>query len=271
MRDCPRPARRCQRPRPQAGVGLSLHAHHATGRGRATRRLGSPANRPDEAAGAPCTALGRRHAQRPPPHRTDLAMDFKHHNPTLVGASTASTQAVERAYPKLARMHHPDVSNGPCVEARCNGEADEIGAIGDVERWPACGTTAHHRDGRPRRTSRGLADSRSDSSPRSRPRTRTRASRSAAAVAMPIATNLSIHRSTYAAALTAFHRVRRPQAPGPKPGGPLHLLGRDHPGTPPCDANAQRVLPHSAPGGAHAPAWPRIAPPFTVSAPATLP
>ena len=271
MRDCPRPARRCQRPRPQAGVGLGLHAHHATGRGRATRRLGSPANRPDEAAGAPWTALGRRHAQRPPPHRTDLAMDFEHHHQTLVGASTASTQAVGRAYPKQARRHHPDVSNGPCVEASCNGENDGIGAIGDVERWPACGTTADHRDGRPRRTSRGLADSRSDSSPWSRPRARTTASRSAAAVAMPIATIFSVHRSANAAALTAFHRVRRPQAPGPKPGGPLRLLGRDHPGTPPCDANAQRVLPLSAPGGAHAPAWPGIAPPFTASAPATLP
>ncbi len=30
-------------------------------------------------------------------------MDFKHHHQTLVGASTASTQAVERGYPKQAR------------------------------------------------------------------------------------------------------------------------------------------------------------------------
>lgn len=167
--------------------------------------------------------------------------------------------------------HHPDVSNGPCVEARCNGEAYGTGAIGDVERWPACGTTADHRDGRPRRTSRGLADSRSDSSPWSRPCARTTASRPAAAVAMPIATIFSVYRSANAATLTAFHRVRRPQAPGPNPGSQLCLLGRDHPGTPPCDANAQRVLPLSAPGGAHAPAWPGIAPPFTASAPATLP
>lgn len=208
----------------------------------------------------------------PPPYPTDLAMHFKDYHPTPVGASTGSADAIERAYPTLARMHHPDVSNGPCVEACCDAEADEIGAICDVERRTACSTAADHRSsGRTQRTSRGLADSRRGSPPWSRPCAGTAASRPVAAVATPIAAIFSVHRSAAAAALTAFHRLRRPSAPSPKPGGQLRFLGNNLPGTTPGYAYAQRVLTYPATGGANAPALPRIAPTFTASALATSP
>ncbi|MFU8822445.1 MAG: DnaJ domain-containing protein, partial [Gammaproteobacteria bacterium] len=55
-------------------------------------------------------------------------MDFKDYYATLGVARTATADEVKRAYRKLARKYHPDVSKEPDAEARFKevGEAYEV-------------------------------------------------------------------------------------------------------------------------------------------------
>jgi len=76
-------------------------------------------------------------------------MDFKDYYKTLGVASTASADEIKRAYRKLARKYHPDVSKEPDAEARFKDVAEANEALCDVERRAAYDTIADdHRSGR---------------------------------------------------------------------------------------------------------------------------
>ena len=64
-------------------------------------------------------------------------MDFKDYYQTLGLAKTASADEIKRAYRKLARKYHPDVSKEPDAEARFKDVAEAHEALCDVERRAA--------------------------------------------------------------------------------------------------------------------------------------
>ena len=64
-------------------------------------------------------------------------MDFKNYYATLGVASTATHDEIKRAYRKLARKYHPDVSKEPEAEARFKEVAEAHEALIDVERRAA--------------------------------------------------------------------------------------------------------------------------------------
>ena len=76
-------------------------------------------------------------------------MDFKDYYQTLGLAKTASADEIKRAYRKLARKYHPDVSKEPDAEARFKDVAEAHEALCDVERRAAYDEVAEqHRSGR---------------------------------------------------------------------------------------------------------------------------
>jgi curved DNA-binding protein len=76
-------------------------------------------------------------------------MDFKDYYQTLGVASTASAEEIKRAYRKLARKYHPDVSKELDAEARFKDVAEANEALCDVERRAAYDAiAADHRSGR---------------------------------------------------------------------------------------------------------------------------
>ena len=64
-------------------------------------------------------------------------MDFKDYYATLGVARTATQDEVKRAYRKLARKYHPDVSKEPDAEARFKEVAEAHEALIDAERRAA--------------------------------------------------------------------------------------------------------------------------------------
>jgi curved DNA-binding protein len=77
-------------------------------------------------------------------------MEFKDYYATLGVASTASQAEVKRAYRKLARKYHPDVSKEVDAEARFKDVAEAHEALIDPERRAAYDEIAQrHRSGQP--------------------------------------------------------------------------------------------------------------------------
>ena len=64
-------------------------------------------------------------------------MEFKDYYQTLGLARTASADEIKRAYRKLARKYHPDVSKEPDAEARFKEVAESHEALHDAERRAA--------------------------------------------------------------------------------------------------------------------------------------
>lgn len=64
-------------------------------------------------------------------------MDFKDYYATLGVAKDAPADEVKRAYRKLARKYHPDVSKEPDAEARFKEVAEAYEALGDPEKRAA--------------------------------------------------------------------------------------------------------------------------------------
>ena len=64
-------------------------------------------------------------------------MDFKDYYARLGVARTATQAEIKRAYRKLARKYHPDVSKEPDAEAQFKAVAEAYEALGDAERRAA--------------------------------------------------------------------------------------------------------------------------------------
>ena len=78
------------------------------------------------------------------------AMEFKDYYATLGVARTASQDEVKRAYRKLARKYHPDVSKEPDAETRFKAVAEAHEALIDTERRAAYDAIAQrHASGQP--------------------------------------------------------------------------------------------------------------------------
>lgn len=77
-------------------------------------------------------------------------MEFKDYYATLGVARTATQEEVKRAYRKLARKYHPDVSKEPDAEARFKEVAEAHEALIDTERRAAYDNIAQrHASGQP--------------------------------------------------------------------------------------------------------------------------
>ncbi len=77
-------------------------------------------------------------------------MEFKDYYATLGVEPTATPEAIKRAYRKLARKYHPDVSKEPDAEARFKAVAEAHEALIDAERRAAYDDIARrHASGRP--------------------------------------------------------------------------------------------------------------------------
>lgn len=77
-------------------------------------------------------------------------MEFKDYYATLGVSKTAATADVKRAYRKLARKYHPDVSKEPNAEARFKDVAEAHEALIDPERRAAYDDIAQrHASGQP--------------------------------------------------------------------------------------------------------------------------
>jgi curved DNA-binding protein len=77
-------------------------------------------------------------------------MEFKDYYATLGVARTATQEEVKRAYRKLARKYHPDVSKEPDAEARFKEVAEAHEALIDNERRAAYDSIAQrHASGQP--------------------------------------------------------------------------------------------------------------------------
>jgi curved DNA-binding protein len=77
-------------------------------------------------------------------------MEFKDYYATLGVARTATQEQVKRAYRKLARKYHPDVSKEPDAEARFKEVAEAHEALIDPERRAAYDNIAQrHASGQP--------------------------------------------------------------------------------------------------------------------------
>jgi curved DNA-binding protein len=77
-------------------------------------------------------------------------MEFKDYYTTLGVQRTATPGEIKRAYRKLARKYHPDVSKEPDAEARFKAVAEAHEALSDPERRAAYdGIAQRHANGQP--------------------------------------------------------------------------------------------------------------------------
>ena len=77
-------------------------------------------------------------------------MEFKDYYATLGVPRTATQEEIKRAYRKLARKYHPDVSKEPDAEARFKEVAEAHEALIDTERRAAYDDIAQrHASGQP--------------------------------------------------------------------------------------------------------------------------
>ena len=72
-------------------------------------------------------------------------MDFKDYSATLGGEPTATQEEIKRAYRKLARQSHPDVSKEPDAEARFKEMAEAYEALNHAERRAGCDDVGERR------------------------------------------------------------------------------------------------------------------------------
>lgn len=77
-------------------------------------------------------------------------MEFKDYYATLGVPPAATQEEIKRAYRKLARKYHPDVSQEPDAEARFKAVTEAHEALIDIERRAAYDDIAHrHASGQP--------------------------------------------------------------------------------------------------------------------------
>lgn len=72
-------------------------------------------------------------------------MDFKDDYAALGVVPTASQEEIKRAYRRLARKYHPDVSKEPDADARLKDVAAACEALSDAERRAACDDVVKRR------------------------------------------------------------------------------------------------------------------------------
>ena len=78
-------------------------------------------------------------------------MEFKDYYKTLGVAKTASADEIKKAYRKLARKHHPDVSKAPDATARMAEVNEANDVLADPEKrlaYDSLGNAPHAQDGR---------------------------------------------------------------------------------------------------------------------------
>lgn len=76
-------------------------------------------------------------------------MDYKDYYATLGVARDADLDAIKKAYRKLAREHHPDMSKAPGAEARFKEVAEAYATLKDPEKRAAYDQLGRHPAGEP--------------------------------------------------------------------------------------------------------------------------
>jgi curved DNA-binding protein len=71
------------------------------------------------------------------PRYIDLAMKYKDYYAALGVAPDASLEQIKKAYRKLARAHHPDVSSAPGAEAKFKDAAEAYATLKDPDKRAA--------------------------------------------------------------------------------------------------------------------------------------
>src|SRR5690606_33394285 len=79
--------------------------------------------------------------------RTGLALKYKDYYAALGVARDADADTIRKAYRKLARQHHPDVSGAPQAEDRFKEVAEAYATLKDPEKRAAYDSLGARRSG----------------------------------------------------------------------------------------------------------------------------